>query len=173
KKSKIYDLAEKYQTLISPARRLTEDILQEILLACLPEDHNPCINAAEAPILLTHICSAWRSIAHRTPWLWAAIHIPIPSAIIDLAWNFPPQRSIVLQEDLVRLTLDQREVAVKDWLSRSGACPLSISIFQMHGSNLDIGDNYVANSQKLQELYISFLKNTIIPYHQRWYRLNV
>ncbi|KAF8154557.1 hypothetical protein B0H34DRAFT_528672 [Crassisporium funariophilum] len=31
-----------------------------------------------SPMLLTHICSGWRHIAHSTPRLWCTIHIAIP-----------------------------------------------------------------------------------------------
>ncbi|KAF8989742.1 hypothetical protein BDQ17DRAFT_1205824, partial [Cyathus striatus] len=70
KRSKVLDLVEPYRALISPARRLSRDILEEIFLACLPTDRNPCMSSTEAPLLLTRICSSWRSIAHSTPRLW-------------------------------------------------------------------------------------------------------
>ncbi|KAF9009931.1 hypothetical protein BDQ17DRAFT_1222300, partial [Cyathus striatus] len=78
KRSRLKIITERYQALISPARQLPRDILEEIFLACLPTDRNPCISAAEAPILLTHICSSWRSIALSLPRLWSAIHIALP-----------------------------------------------------------------------------------------------
>ncbi|KAF8988461.1 hypothetical protein BDQ17DRAFT_1257655, partial [Cyathus striatus] len=61
------DLAEQYCSLISPVWRLSHNILEEIFLACLPTDCNPCMSATEAPMLLTQVCSSWRSIAHLTP----------------------------------------------------------------------------------------------------------
>ncbi|KAF9009932.1 hypothetical protein BDQ17DRAFT_1273594, partial [Cyathus striatus] len=79
KRSKVQDLLEQYQALVSPARRLSQDVLEEIFLACLPEDRNPCMTVTEAPILLTRICSSWRSIALSSPRLWSAIHIVLPS----------------------------------------------------------------------------------------------
>ncbi|KAF8988464.1 hypothetical protein BDQ17DRAFT_1257658, partial [Cyathus striatus] len=127
KRQKIFDLAEQYRALISPARRLGRDILQEIFVACLPTDRNPYMSASEAPMLLTQICSSWRRIAHSTPRLWAAIHIVLPSV------NIREIRSDSFTADrkaLVRHKINQRKSGTKQWLRRSGACPLSISIYQ-------------------------------------------
>ncbi|KAF8989747.1 hypothetical protein BDQ17DRAFT_1256566, partial [Cyathus striatus] len=124
KRLKIFDLAEQYHALLSPARRLSQDILAEIFLACLPTDRNPCMSAKEAPMLLTQICSSWRSIAHSTPRLWAAIHIVLPS----IYNNIPPDSYIPERKFILQRKLNQREAATKEWLERSGACPLFISI---------------------------------------------
>ncbi|KAF8157425.1 hypothetical protein K438DRAFT_1462216, partial [Mycena galopus ATCC 62051] len=59
-----------HESLLSPARRLPEDILQHIFLTCLPTHRNAVMSANEAPLLLGHICSGWRSIALSTPMLW-------------------------------------------------------------------------------------------------------
>ncbi|KAF8990523.1 hypothetical protein BDQ17DRAFT_367462 [Cyathus striatus] len=81
KQSGIHDFAEQHRALLSPARKLTQDIVEEIFLACLPEDRNPYVNATEAPMLLTRICSSWRRIALSTPRIWSAIHIVLPNII--------------------------------------------------------------------------------------------
>ncbi|KAF8999385.1 hypothetical protein BDQ17DRAFT_1246559, partial [Cyathus striatus] len=75
KRSKACDFLDQHRALASPARRISKDVLEEIFLACLPADRNPCINTTGAPLLLTHICSSWRSIAHSLPRLWSSIHI--------------------------------------------------------------------------------------------------
>ncbi|KAF8979415.1 hypothetical protein BDQ17DRAFT_1214479, partial [Cyathus striatus] len=78
KRLKLSNLAEQHQALLTPAQRLSHDILETIFLACLPTDRNPCMSITEAPMLLTRISSSWRNIAHSTLWLWAAIHITFP-----------------------------------------------------------------------------------------------
>ncbi|KAF9009953.1 hypothetical protein BDQ17DRAFT_1347208 [Cyathus striatus] len=168
KRSRIHDLAEKHRTLISPARRLSQDIIQEIFLACLPEDRNPYINNAEAPMLLTRICSSWRNIAHCTLRLWAAIHITLPSINMP---QYPPMRMLSLEEESVRLTLDRREAATKAWLDRSGACPLSISVDQIRGNGNE--GEYAIAEKSLQQSYIAFLSKTIVPHYKRWHHLDV
>ncbi|KAJ7646559.1 hypothetical protein FB45DRAFT_998043 [Roridomyces roridus] len=93
--------------LISSPRRLPADIIREIFVACLPTDRNAVMSAKEAPLLLAHICSAWRSIALTTPSLWASLHIPAVFVLED------PQRRIP---------------AVSQWLQRSGSCPIAVSL---------------------------------------------
>ncbi|KAF8214973.1 hypothetical protein K438DRAFT_1562116, partial [Mycena galopus ATCC 62051] len=67
-----------HKALISPMRCIPQDILVEIFLACLPTEHNACIDSAEAPLVLGRICRHWRSVAYSTPMLWRSIHIPSP-----------------------------------------------------------------------------------------------
>ncbi|KAJ6478814.1 hypothetical protein C8R47DRAFT_631116 [Mycena vitilis] len=59
--------AAAHKALISPARRLPLDIIQEIFIACLPTHRNCVMSASEAPVLLGRICSAWRTISLSTP----------------------------------------------------------------------------------------------------------
>ncbi|KAJ6508328.1 hypothetical protein C8R45DRAFT_440055 [Mycena sanguinolenta] len=97
--------------LISPIRRVPQDVLLEIFQPCLPTEHNALIDYAEAPLLLGRICRHWRAIAHSTPMLWSSIHIPS----LDYH-NTPPN------------ILSRFEGIVKAWLERSGSCPLSVSL---------------------------------------------
>ncbi|KAF8164492.1 hypothetical protein K438DRAFT_1506312, partial [Mycena galopus ATCC 62051] len=59
-----------HRALISPMRRVPDDVLREIFFACLPDTHNALIDPAEAPILLERICKHWRVVSHSTPMLW-------------------------------------------------------------------------------------------------------
>ncbi|KAJ6594624.1 hypothetical protein B0H19DRAFT_907708, partial [Mycena capillaripes] len=61
---------EGHRALMSPVRRLPLDIIQEIFIACLPDDHNCVMGASEAPVLLGRICSSWRATSLDTPRLW-------------------------------------------------------------------------------------------------------
>ncbi|KAJ7762521.1 hypothetical protein B0H16DRAFT_1688121 [Mycena metata] len=72
-----------HKALISPARRLPLDIIQEIFIACLPTHRNCVMSASEAPVLLGRLCSSWRAISLSTPRLWATLHVcePYSSAI--------------------------------------------------------------------------------------------
>ncbi|KAJ7135520.1 hypothetical protein C8R46DRAFT_1362010 [Mycena filopes] len=64
--------------LVSPARRLPEDIIRSIFVETLPSSRNAALVGSEAPLLLCQICKPWRDVALATPRLWAAIHIVIP-----------------------------------------------------------------------------------------------
>ncbi|TFK30994.1 hypothetical protein BDQ12DRAFT_571226, partial [Crucibulum laeve] len=67
KRDSLRKSVESHRALISPARRLPGDIIQEIFLRCLPSKSNAVISSREAPIKLTQICSAWRDIAVSLP----------------------------------------------------------------------------------------------------------
>ncbi|KAJ7699006.1 hypothetical protein B0H17DRAFT_863976, partial [Mycena rosella] len=69
-RSRLGTYVEGHRALISLARRLPLDIIQEIFLACIPTHRNCVMSATEAPVLLGRICSSWRSISLSTPRLW-------------------------------------------------------------------------------------------------------
>ncbi|KAJ7253494.1 hypothetical protein C8J57DRAFT_1348246, partial [Mycena rebaudengoi] len=98
---------DEHLALVSPVRRLPPDIVQEIFIACLPEDRNAPIDTNTAPLLLCRICRAWRHVTLSTPRLWASLHIAIPE----------------LDTTLLRLN-----DLIKVWIRRSGVLPLSISV---------------------------------------------
>ncbi|KAJ7502688.1 hypothetical protein B0H11DRAFT_1672491, partial [Mycena galericulata] len=64
-----------YRALVSHSRRLPQEIVEKIFLACLRTHRNAAMSPTEAPLLLGHICSAWRSIAFALPRLWSSLHI--------------------------------------------------------------------------------------------------
>ncbi|PPQ66696.1 hypothetical protein CVT26_009559 [Gymnopilus dilepis] len=110
-------------SLLSPIHELPPDVLRDIFYRCLPDHRNPLIAASEAPMLLTRICSLWRSIAYTSPSLWSRIHITYSNDYlprIDAGY----QGSIELYARKLRLRCN----VVSDWLARAGACPLSISL---------------------------------------------
>ncbi|KAJ7127696.1 hypothetical protein C8R44DRAFT_560102, partial [Mycena epipterygia] len=79
KRDKLKQFIDAHLSLVSPARRLPDDIVRTIFTACLPSDRNPTITSDEAPLLLCQLCRAWRSIALTTPRIWARIHIVVPA----------------------------------------------------------------------------------------------
>ncbi|KAJ7134091.1 hypothetical protein C8R43DRAFT_1239378 [Mycena crocata] len=100
------DSIDLQKALISPVRRVPDDLVQDIFLACIPTDRNPGMSTIEAPLLLCRICSTWRALALATRRLWAALHIPI---------------------DFV-LRSEQRLHAVNQWLERSAPHSLCLSV---------------------------------------------
>jgi hypothetical protein len=91
-----------HKALISPMRRVPEDILCEVFIACLPTAHNALIDADEAPMLLGRIFRHWRAVAYSTPRLWASLHVPVVC----------PSRNSQNSQSL----LDELEKAVEAWL---------------------------------------------------------
>ncbi|KAJ7152761.1 hypothetical protein C8R43DRAFT_1003653 [Mycena crocata] len=98
------------QAIISPVRRLPDDVVQGIFLACLPSHRNAVMSAQEAPLLLCRVCSMWRALALETPRLWASLHLHLRFILHDY------------RNDHGKLD------ALSQWLERSGACPLAVSI---------------------------------------------
>ncbi|KAJ7165456.1 hypothetical protein C8R43DRAFT_1104111 [Mycena crocata] len=96
--------------LISPVRRLPDDVLREVFLACLPSHRNAVMSTREAPLLLCRVCSTWRVLALATPPIWASLHLHL---------------GFVLQSEA-------RALAAAQWLARSAACALSLSIAGAH-----------------------------------------
>ncbi|KAJ7457441.1 hypothetical protein FB451DRAFT_1274899 [Mycena latifolia] len=106
---------EAHRALISPMRRVPQDILLEIFFACLPTTHNALIDPLEAPMLFGRICASWRSVAYSTPNLWSSLHIPaLPSS------NWLSTVPADLEDELAKV--------VETWLDRSATCPLSVSL---------------------------------------------
>ncbi|KAJ7610523.1 hypothetical protein FB45DRAFT_334475 [Roridomyces roridus] len=106
KRADLQDFMDPHEALLSPARRLPDDIVRVIFLASLPETRNSALVPQESPLLVSQICGAWRNIALSTPRLWAASYIVVPT----------------------QSKLAQLKEQVSLWLTRSGAVPLSISI---------------------------------------------
>ncbi|EDR15504.1 uncharacterized protein LACBIDRAFT_321380 [Laccaria bicolor S238N-H82] len=116
------DEIEAHRALISPIRQLPLDVLEEIFVHCLPKGRNAVMSAQEAPILLGRICSAWRSIALSTPRLWSSLHIPTPTQITETGQD-PAQ----LDPTFIA-KVERRCEAAREWISRSGESPISISV---------------------------------------------
>ncbi|KAJ7059092.1 hypothetical protein C8F01DRAFT_1145946 [Mycena amicta] len=108
-----------HEALLSPVRRVPDDVLRTIFIHVLPDTRNTTFSATEGPLLLSRVCRAWMELARTTPRLWSSMHIVIPQA--DDA-----PTSLVL-----RRTMDR-------WLGNSGAVPLSVSTHRQikYASNL-------------------------------------
>lgn len=88
---------------LSYISHLPPEILSEIFVHCLAEEQFPLPYRTEAPVLLTHVSSLWRSLAMSIPGLWTNLHINYKDPTEDIP-------------------------AVNTWLSLSGDRPLSLSI---------------------------------------------
>ncbi|KAK6996907.1 hypothetical protein R3P38DRAFT_3287217 [Favolaschia claudopus] len=105
RRDRVQNYLASHKALISQARRLPQDILGEIFLACLPTGGNAAMSAREAPLLLGHICSSWRAISFAQRRLWASLHIAVET------FRSPEGKS-----------------GVVEWLVRSDPLPVTISV---------------------------------------------
>ena len=152
---------EGYHSLISPARRLPIDILQEIFLHTLPTPHNALMDPNKCPSLLTQICHGWRKIALSTPQLWSSIHIPIPPIARGHHHPWGPMNFGNLPEEFrvsALSSLQKYATYIANWLGRSGDCPLSISLFDPQDS---------CSSKEHYDIII----NSFLPLARRWKNL--
>ncbi|ESK90607.1 hypothetical protein Moror_4243 [Moniliophthora roreri MCA 2997] len=152
---------DNHRSLLSPIRRVHSDILREIFVRCLPEDHLPVRSLREAPLLLTGICRSWREIAISTPRLWNRIHISLPHP------RFPP-----ITESFRSLVRSRAE-GLALWLDRSGALPLTLSFHATMPSELLAsveGYRWRTGEQSLYDLQTLYVEFTLclLPYSLRW-----
>lgn len=98
------------RSLLSPIRRLPPEILTEIFQYCLPPDKFIRPSPYEAPLLLTHVCSAWRNACLANPLLWRSLEITNGTGTLDMNHR----RNVSALTHM--------------WFSRAGTCPLSFSV---------------------------------------------
>ncbi|KAF7313053.1 F-box domain-containing protein [Mycena kentingensis (nom. inval.)] len=95
-----------HQALISPFRRIPDDLLRLIFMHTLPATRNTALVAEEGPLLLCSVSRHWRDVALTTPRLWSCMHIVVPE----------------------ERRMDALKAVLSTWLQRSGAVPLSFSM---------------------------------------------
>ncbi|KAK0436215.1 hypothetical protein EV421DRAFT_2061245, partial [Armillaria borealis] len=96
---RVQDMIESCQTIVSPIRRIPEDIVREIFLACweTDEERKDSLNGKFAPLVLSKVCREWRSIALSTSRLWSTISLDF-----DLYRNDSMECQYLLQMFLLR-----------------------------------------------------------------------
>ncbi|KAJ7267344.1 hypothetical protein C8J57DRAFT_364296 [Mycena rebaudengoi] len=122
-RDELQSFIDAHLALVSPARRLPDDVIREIFVAALPS-RNCIMSATEPPLLLCKICRPWRALALSTPQLWASVHIAVPSSS----------------------RMEKMTTMVDNWLSRSGVLPLSLSVVVSNTAEPDIDVSTLLNS---------------------------
>ncbi|KAF6755283.1 hypothetical protein DFP72DRAFT_338329 [Ephemerocybe angulata] len=141
------------KTARSRINSLPLDLLGRIFMACLPSNQLSVMASSEAPLLLTRVCSRWRTVAHSTAALWADVHIVLGN-IRPGSFRHPMMdernsraRQVEMQtqrwqDDMdsgddnpkqMKAELQPREDAarlpfVKAWLKRARKLPLHLSV---------------------------------------------
>ncbi|KAJ7693939.1 hypothetical protein B0H17DRAFT_1199614 [Mycena rosella] len=103
------EIQRQLDAIVYPVLTLPPEITSEIFRHCVPVPADDgrewqYVDLDEAPLLLMHVCSAWRQVTLSTPALWSRLAID--------AGDFPTRFSEI----------------VNVWLSRARKCPLSVKI---------------------------------------------
>ncbi|KAK7449809.1 hypothetical protein VKT23_013285 [Stygiomarasmius scandens] len=136
------------QSITSPLRTFPPEVLQSIFTHCL--ESFAILSAYEAPVLLTQICSKWRSIAIDTPALWASFHI----ALIGARDPFESYDS----------TCSAIRDGLQTFLSRSSSLPLNISLRSDYSPGL-YNEDIIGEVNQTLEILLS--------HHKRWKYLSL
>lgn len=103
------------KSALAPIRRLPPELLSEIFELCLPKAKFIRSSPSKAPLLLTQVCSAWRTICISNASLWSSLEIGKPSDI-----GPSPPSDTNMKGDITAL--------VNMWFSRASNRPLSFSV---------------------------------------------
>jgi len=132
---------DRHKVLIAPVWAIPPEILSYIFVLCL--SHRPPNeikrSSLKRSLLLTRVNQYWRQVALSTPQLWSTIFLDSKS--------LAPARAGSVEASSSTLCMP------KVCLERSGACPLSITVF----------------SQQFNEDILDF----IIPISDRWRRMSL
>jgi len=160
-----------YNIILSPVRRLLPDILQEIFYHCTSQPY-PILSATEAPMLLTRVCSLWRSVALSSPRIWTRLHIPLPGdpriSPNYGSYGMRDDRAVEVRRQIFSKMIQLRCRAVKDWLDRSGSLPLSLSISYPFECEPSTNGDTTEVDEVVDPLFL-----TIQPFASRWRHLDL
>jgi hypothetical protein len=110
-------------TSSSPSGKLPVELLSEIFLLCVGtviDEHHTIL----MPLLVSKICSSWRSAAIANPKLWSRLFLELAPH------NFTPSSSSSSPRSTSpspSSSTSQKNM-VETWLARSGACPLTVYV---------------------------------------------
>ena len=124
-------------------------------------------------MLLNRVCSLWRSVALSSPRIWTRLHIPLPgNPSFPSPYGSNVDRALEPRRQMFSKTMQLRCQAVKEWLDRSGSCPLSLSISCPLGHS-PITTNYIDRLPTLEALSIDCPQFTthLLRHRNRWGRL--
>jgi hypothetical protein len=171
KREQVQRSLDVYNTILSPARRLLPDILQEIFYHCIGRTY-PILSATEAPMVLTRVCSPWRSVALSSPRIWTRLHIPLPGDPRMYSsygsYGMRDNQAVEVRRQVFSKKMQLRCRAVKDWLDRSGSLPLSLSISFPFGYEPPTDSTGAEDDEVVDPLF-----HTIRPFASRWRHLDL
>ena len=155
-RAKVQAYKDKHKVLVAPVWHIPPEILSYIFVLCL--SHRPPNeikrSTLKRSLLLARVNQFWRQVALSTPQLWSTIFLDSKSLGGAQERHEAPEAS--------SSTLCMPKVC----LERSGACPLSITIFSQE-FNMDILDFIIPLSDRWRRMSL----NTNIAMLQSLFRI--
>lgn len=116
KRAEVVEDIERHRAILRPPRRLPDEVLKMILLACVRDSNdavfcNDSLADGYTPHILTLVCRRWRSAALSMPLLWSNVGVQIDCHILS---------------DVRRCSTLQTRLETQ--LRRSSVQPLTVSI---------------------------------------------
>ncbi|KAJ7636580.1 hypothetical protein FB45DRAFT_828791 [Roridomyces roridus] len=93
----------KLNDILDPIRRLPPELIADIFLRCLPDQRT--VDFEVAPLVLLHVCHAWKHFAETLPALWTELIV-----------------------DTDRMNSEGYNSIVESWISRAGGRSLALSL---------------------------------------------
>lgn len=136
-----------YESLLSPIRKLPDDVLQEIFLRVCRKNTISGRNDTYIPgLVLSEVCSYWRELAVGARRLWSCFEV----FLFDSEGTGEEAQSILTTE------------LTKMLLERSGNAPLDVNIYHSWGENSHpIYDLLAQNAQRLEHFYLDAYVGTL------------
>ncbi|KAF6753175.1 hypothetical protein DFP72DRAFT_902108 [Ephemerocybe angulata] len=131
------DFVQRHFALLSPLKRLTDDVLSTLFLALLdhPDNRHAKMSNAHPAVVLSHVCRRWRQLALDTASLWTTLRIHLP--VLPQVYPYGARSAnphMAAHSPLVELTRRwEKEVEkiltmTRVWLERSKECTLTIDL---------------------------------------------
>ncbi|KAF7298527.1 F-box domain-containing protein [Mycena indigotica] len=156
KRDELDQFIASHTALLSPMRRIPDDILQLIFLETLPEHRNTALDAREGPLLLASVCHHWRVLAFSTPQLWSRMHLIVPLA------------STAVNPAIEKLDLKAAFVSeLQCWLERGAIVPLNIDTHKYHERILFVHPDEVIAPVIAENATSSYL-SALLAVSNRW-----
>ncbi len=130
-KAAILETSKDHRSVISAVRNLPEDVLRQILIACVEDEKPPLLSYRSLPLpyRLAQISSGFRRIALSTPIIWASMDVQFDALCYE---NLDQNAYLFLANMVV------------EWFGRAGELPLTVFI-EYPGSSAECSESDSSN----------------------------
>ncbi|KAF6749255.1 hypothetical protein DFP72DRAFT_1173632 [Ephemerocybe angulata] len=162
-------IIDQHEALLSPIRRVPEDILSSIFSQVVNGAKEPAALSRSHPaVFISHASRHWRRLALATPSLWNTIVITTPPTPNGIGGQRAGPNINIAQDRARRWVnwINQVIKMTKEWIVRAGSSPLSLKVeMDIKGRDGGSGD---ATSTALTELITALCSAC-----QRWGKVNL